>query len=120
LRNDLGFFEKLIPSGGVELVAIRGLQAELQNGKDLKWQVLVIQASKNASEFIGGLEMTFSGMLNGKPWTATLPNGALPLKIKQYGRLEGIFEVPAQVQVKGVVAKVLEGGSVRASQSLKL
>jgi len=120
LRNDLGFFEKLIPSGGVEGVAIRGLQAEFQNGKDLKWQVLVIQASKNASEFSGGLEMTFSGMLNGKPWTATLPNGALPLKIKQYGRLEGIFEVPAQVQVKGVAAKVLEGGSVRASQSLKL
>lgn len=120
LRNDLGFFKKLIPSGGVEGVAIRGLQAEFQNGKDLKWQVLVIQASKNASEFSGELEMTFSGVLNGKPWTATLPNGALPLKIKQYGRLEGIFEVPAQVQVKGVVAKVLEGGSVRASQSLKL
>lgn len=120
LRNDLGFFEKLIPTGGVEGVTIRGLQAELQNGKDLKWQVLVIQASKNASEFSGELEMTFSGMLNGKPWTATLPNGVLPLKIKQYGRLEGIFEVPAQVQVKGVIAKVLEGGGVRSSQSFKL
>jgi len=29
LRDDLGFFEKLIPSGGTEGVAIRGLQAEL-------------------------------------------------------------------------------------------
>jgi hypothetical protein len=120
LRNDLGFFEKLIPSGGVEGVAIRGLQAELQNGKDLKWQVLVIQASKNASEFSGLLELTFSGILNGKPWTATLPSGAQTLKIKQYGRLEGTFEVPAQVQVRGVVAKVLEGNIVRATQSLKL
>jgi hypothetical protein len=120
LRNDLGFFEKLIPSSGVEGVAIRGLQAELQNGKDLKWQVLVMQASKNALEFSGLLEMTFSGMLNGKPWTATLPSGTQTLKIKQYGRLEGTFEVPAQVQVKGVVAKVLEGNIVRASQSLKL
>jgi hypothetical protein len=120
LRNDLGFFEKLIPSGGMEGVTIRGLQAELQNGKDLKWQVLVIQATKNASEFSGGLEMTFTGMLNGKPWLATLPGAAQPLKIKQYGRLEGVFEVPAQVQVKGVVAKVLEGDRVRATQSLKL
>jgi hypothetical protein len=120
LRNDLGFFEKLIPSSGVEGVAIRGLQAELQNGKNLKWQVLVIQASKNALEFNGGLELTFSGTLNGKPWSATLPSGAQPLKIKQYGRLEGVFEVPMQVQVKGVLAKVFEGSSVRATQILKL
>jgi hypothetical protein len=120
LRNDLGFFEKLIPSGGVEGAAIRGLQAELQNGKDLKWQVLVIQASKNVSDFSGGLELTFSGTLNGKPWTATLPSGAQPFKIKQYGRLEGVFEVPAQVQVKSVLAKVFEGNSLRATQILKL
>jgi hypothetical protein len=120
LRNDLGFFEKLIPSSGVEGVAIRGLQAEIQNGKNLRWQVLVIQASRNATEFNGGLELTFSGLLNGKPWLATLPGGAQPLKIKQYGRLEGVFEVPAQVQVKGVLAKVLEGDTVRATQSIKL
>jgi hypothetical protein len=120
LRNDLGFFEKLIPSSGVDGVAIRGLQADLQNGKDLKWQVLVIQASKNAAEFHGQLELTFSGLLNGKPWSATLPNGAQALSIKQYGRLEGVFEVPGQVQVKGVQAKVLEGSSIRATQSLKL
>lgn len=120
LRNDLGFFEKLIPSSGVEGVAIRGLQVEIQNGKDLKWQLLVIQASKNASEFNGELELTFNGTLNGKPWSVTLPSRSQPLKIKQYGRLEGVFEVPAQVQVKGVLAKVLEGNSVRATHSLKL
>jgi hypothetical protein len=120
LRNDLGFFEKLIPSTGTEGVAIRGLQAELQNGKDLKWQVLVIQASKNAAEFNGRLELSFSGVLNGKPWNAALPGGAQTLVVKQYGRLEGVFEVPAQVLVKSVVAKVLEGNTVRATQSLKL
>jgi hypothetical protein len=119
LRNDLGFFEKLIPSSGVDGVAIRGLQAELQNGKDLKWQVLVIQTSKNATEFHGRLDLTFNGLLNGKPWTTGLPNGAQALSIKQYGRLEGVFEVPAQVQVKSVIAKVMEGNSVRASQALK-
>jgi hypothetical protein len=120
LRNDLGFFEKLIPSGGVEGVAIRGLQADLQNGKDLKWQVLVIQSGKNAAEFNGRLDLSFSGLLNGKPWSATLPGGPQSLNIKQYGRLEGVFEVPAQAVVKGVVAKVLEGNTVRATQSLKL
>jgi hypothetical protein len=120
LRSDLGFFEKLIPSNGVDGVAIRGLQAELQNGKDLKWQVLVIQTSKNAAEFNGRLDLSFSGLLNGKPWSATLPGGPQTLVIKQYGRLEGVFEVPAQVLVKSVVAKVLEGSAIRTTQSLKL
>ena len=120
LRDDLGFFEKLIPASGAEGVAIRGLQAELQNGKDLKWQVLVIQASKNAAIFNGRLELSFSGLQNGKPWTASLPAGQQSFSVKQYGRLEGVLEVPAQVVVKAVVAKVLEGTAVRATQSLKL
>jgi DNA-binding protein YbaB len=118
LKDDLGFFEKLIPSSGVDGVAIRGLQAELQNDVGLKWQILVIQASKNAAEFNGKIELTFTGQLAGKPWTATLPQQVV--KVKQYGRLEGVFEVPAQVVVKGVSARILEGTAVRATQSIKL
>ena len=53
LRDDLGFFEKLIPSTGGEGVVIRGIQADIQNGKELKWQTLVIQANKAAPEFNG-------------------------------------------------------------------
>jgi hypothetical protein len=120
LRDDLGFFEKLIPATAGDGVAIRGLQAELKDGATLKWQVLVIQANKNAAEFNGRLELTFSGVLNGKPWTATLPAGPQAVTIKQYGRVEGTFEVPAQVAVKGVLAKVMDGSTVRSSQSIKL
>lgn len=120
LKDDLGFFEKLIPAGPSEGVAIRGLQADIQNGHELKWQVLVIQASRNASEFNGRLELTFNGVLNGKPWTATLPGGPQAVKVKQYGRLDGVLEVPPQAVVKSIVARVLEGNTVRATQSIKL
>jgi hypothetical protein len=120
LRDDLGFFEKLIPSTGVEGVAIRGLQTELQNSKDLKWQVLVIQTSKNAAGFNGLLEMSFSGLQNGKPWAAAMSTGPQPFSVQQYGRLVGVFEVPPQVVVKAVQAKVLEGNAVRATQSQKV
>ena len=120
LRDDLGFFEKLIPAAAGDGVAIRALQAELKDGATLKWQVLVIQASRNAAEFNGHLEITFSGVLNGKPWIAALPAGPQAVKIKQYGRVEGTFEVPAQVVVKGVLAKVMDGATVRATQSIKL
>jgi hypothetical protein len=120
LRDDLGFFEKLIPASGGGGIAIRGLQAEVRNGREIKWQVLVMQASKNAPEFSGQLALSFSGVLNGKPWLATLPGGAQAFKLKQYGRMEGVFELPAQVVVKGLSAKVLEGPIVKSVQSIKL
>lgn len=120
LRSDLGFFEQLIPASGTAGISIRGLQAELQKTGELKWQVLVIQAVKNPVEFKGQLQLTFSGLENGKPWTASLATGAQPLVVKQYGRLEGLYSVPVHVVVNSVTAKVLEGQSVRAVQSLKL
>lgn len=121
LRDDLGFFEKLIPNTGTDSVAIRGLQADLLNGgARVKWQVLVIQSNRNAQEFSGRLEVVFTGLANGKPWTASLNGGALAIKIKQYGRLEGEIELPAQTVLKSVSAKVLDGVAVRATQTVKL
>ncbi len=120
LRDDLGFFEKLIPAGAVEGLAIRGLQAELIAPSTLKWQTLVMQPGRNTQEFNGRLEITFVGTVNGKPWTATLPDGAMPIKVKQYGRMEGELALPPQVLVKSVSARVLEGSVVRATQTIKL
>ncbi|MFZ4478467.1 MAG: DUF6776 family protein [Rhodoferax sp.] len=120
MRDDLGFFEKLIPSAGGEGIVIRGLQAELRNGREIKWQVLVIQARKNPPEFNGRLELTFSGVQNGKPWLAALPGGGPALKLKQYGRVEGVYELPSGVTVKAVNAKVMDGTVSRAAQSVKL
>jgi hypothetical protein len=120
LRDDLGFFEKLIPAAGVDGVAIRGLQAEMLGISKLKWQVLVIQASRNAPEFNGRLEVSFTGTLNGKPWTAALPEGPQAIKVRQYGRLEGELAVPDQVIVKGVLARVMDGAVVKSTQSIKL
>ena len=94
LRDDLGFFEKLIPSTGAEGVAIRGLQAEVLAGTQLKWQVLVIQPVKNAPEFRGKLELSVSGTLGGKPWTMALPGGAMALQFRQYRRVEGRGDIP--------------------------
>jgi hypothetical protein len=120
LRDDLGFFEKLIPTSG-DGVAIRGLQAEVLGGTQLKWQVLVIQPVKSASEFRGKLEMSIVGTLSGKPWMMPLPSGgAQPLQFRQYRRVEGMVDLPAQAVVKNVSAKVLEGTATRAVQSVKL
>lgn len=121
LRDDLGFFEKLIPtSTGGDAIVIRGLQAEVRNGNEVKWQVLVIQPRKNPAEFSGRLELTFTGLQDGKPWTSALPGGAQTVKLKQYGRIEGVIALPPATVVKSVSAKVLEGAAIKAQQSIKL
>jgi hypothetical protein len=120
LRDDLGFFEKLLPAGGAESAAIRGLQAEALTDTQLKWQVLVIQPVKDAPVFNGKLELTFSGTLAGKPWTTSLPGGAQLLQFKQYRRIEGVLDLPPLAVVKTVTAKVLEGTAVRSVQTIKL
>ena len=120
LREDLGFFEKLMPASGTEAVSIRGLQAEVLAGTQLKWQVLVIQPVKNAPEFRGKLQLTLAGTLAGKPWTMDLPGGAQDLSFRQYRRLEGMVDLPQQAVVKNVSAKVLEGTATRAVHSVKL
>lgn len=120
LKDDLGFFEKLIPATGAEGVSVRALQAEVLAGRQVKWQVLLAQAQKNAPDFNGKLEVSFAGLQNGKPWSATLPGGAQELKFRQYTRSEGVFELPEATTLKTVSVKVVEGTLVRAAQTAKI
>ena len=119
LRDNLGFFEKLLPTAATDGVVIRGLQAELLAGSQLKWQVLIMQPAARATEFTGRLEITVDGLQNGKPWTTLLPGGLQALQLRQYRRLEGLIDVPAQTVVKTVTAKVFEGNNIRAVQTFK-
>ena len=120
LRDDLGFFEKLIPVAGVDGVSIRGLQVDQKGGTKVKWQALVMQAGKNVAEFRGRLELSFVGTLNGKPWVTSLPEGSVAIKIRQHVRLEGELDIPAQTVVKSVSATVMDGTVVKATQSISL
>ena len=120
LRDDLGFFEKLLPASGADGVSIRSLQAELLSASQLKWQLLVIQPVKNAPEFNGQIEVTINGTLAGKPWMVNLPGGAQILLFKQYRRVEGVLDLPPQTVVKTVTAKIVEGSVTRSVQTFKL
>lgn len=120
LRSDLGFFEKLIPVAGADGVSIRGLQVDLKDGSKVKWQALVMQAGKNVAEFRGRLELSFVGTTNGKPWSASLREGSVAIKVRQHVRLEGEMDLPAQTVVKSVSATVMDGAVIKATQSISL
>jgi hypothetical protein len=120
LKDDLGFFEKLIPPAGNEQISIRALQAEFRSQREIRWQVLIIQTAKNSPEFSGRLEVSLSGLQNGKPWTSLVPAGQQAFKIKQYGRFDGVYEIPPLVVVKEVTTKVLEGSVIKAVKTQKI
>lgn len=120
LKDDLGFFEKLIPASNAQVLSIRGIQVDKTEDGRYKWQVLIIQPVRGAPEFAGKLELVFTGVQDGKPWTVGLPDGAQTIKINKYGRVEGRVSIPSQVSLKSVTVRILDSSGVRATQTQRL
>lgn len=120
LRDDLGFFERLLPVSGNDSLGIRGLQAEMVEPQKLRWQVLVIQSAKNAPAFTGVMELTLAGTLDGKPWQMGLPDGPQAVTVQQYKRLQGIAEIPPQAVVKTITARLSSGSTTRSTQTIRM
>ena len=121
LRQDLGFFERLLPAAEGEGLQVRGLMAEPGEPGRLRYQMLVMQHGRNTVEFSGRYELLLTGQFEGKPWTLALPGGAKPITLKQYARVEGLVEHPPGAVIKSVQARVVDAkGAVRATQTVKL
>jgi hypothetical protein len=120
LRDDLGFFEKLIPMSGVDSIAVRGLQAELGDDGRLKWRVLLIQPQKTTAEFKGSLEFKLTGVLGGRAWQLADPEKEVDIRFTQFGRFQGSLELPPQVVVKTLSVRVKEGAKVKATETVRL
>ncbi|MGE5450619.1 MAG: DUF6776 family protein [Acidobacteriota bacterium] len=121
LKDDLGFFERLLPATG-EGISVRALQIELTAGGQARYQLLVMQQGARVQpEFRGHFELTANGLLDGRPWTESTPLVKQPLQFKQYQRVDGRLPVPPKVQLKQVFVRVIdERGALRASQTQRL
>jgi type II secretory pathway pseudopilin PulG len=120
LQEDLGFFERLLPTAGDGL-QLRGLQAEAKAPGQLRYQMLVVQNGKGAAPFSGRYEVVLTGQLEGKAWSMPLPGGPRNLQLRQYGRVEGMIDHPPTAVIKAVQARVMDAkGATRATQTLKL
>ena len=120
LRSDLGFFENLIPFSGSEVLSIRSLQVERLSEGQLKWQALLIQASKTAPDFNGVIEIELGGLLEGQPWSLDHSDAPQRVSIQRYLRVEGVVDVPPFVVVQTVTARILQGSAVKAVHTVKL
>lgn len=121
LRGDLAFFEQLLPAGPAGALAVRQLEAAVQEPGQLRFQLLVMQSGRSPPEFQGRYEISMAGQLDGKSWSLVMPGGAQPLQVKQFRRLQGTIEYPARAVVKSVQVRVFDaGGAVRATQTQRL
>ena len=119
LKNDLGFFERLLPAAAGEGLSIRGLQADAVTEGQLRYQLLVMQPGKARPEFSGRYEMTLSGTLDGRPWSQ--PGTPAALQFKQYRRVEGLIDHPRGAVVQAVTVKVTDArGAVLASHTVRM
>lgn len=122
LTRDLGFFEKLMPSqDNSKPLALRGLQATLDNPGRLRYQALLMQAVGRSGEVKGRYELMVTGTQDGRPWTQTLNKPGQSFEMKQYQRLEGTIDLPAGAVVKQLEIKVLDAaGKLQASEVARM
>jgi hypothetical protein len=121
LKNELGFFERLLPAGTSAGLSIRSMQAEAISPTQIRYQLLVMQPGKAVPEFSGRYEMTLTGTLSGRPWSLPQPGGTKPLQLKQSLRVEGLIDHPPEAVIKAISVKVTDSrGGVLTTHTVKL
>ena len=129
LKEESAFFEKLIGSaaGSKNGLAVQRMQAERETVDSYRFRALVVQGTADAP-FKGKLTLIATIVADGKRININLPDeqpdlvGSLTLDFKTYQRVEGIFKVPANAQLKTLQMRVIPAGSKepRAQQALQL
>ncbi len=129
LKEESAFFEKLMggATGGKNGLAVQRMQAERETIDSYRFRALVVQGTADAP-FKGRLALIATIITDGKRTNISLPEeqpdlvASLALDFKTYQRVEGIFKVPANAQLKTLQMRVIPVGSKepRAQQSLQL
>jgi hypothetical protein len=119
LKEDLAFFQTLMPSGGKEGgVAVNRFM--VQNDAlpgEYRYRLLVTQTGQRSKDFQGRLQFVVNLQQDAKKSVLTLPAEdekdarGFKLNFRFYQRVEGTFRVAPGVVVKGVQVRIMEGDS---------
>ncbi len=131
LKEEAAFFEKLMgnTNGAKNGLAVQRLQAERDTVGTYRFRALVVQGNAE-SPFKGRITLVATVVMDkdNKRVNINLPEDqpdllpSLGLDFKTYQRVEGIFKVPANAQLKTLQMRVLPTGSTtpKAQQSIQL
>lgn len=122
IKADLAVFERFLPKADSQAgVAIARFDVSVQAPGRVRYQALVVMGGQSRQAFSGRYELTLTGTLLGKPWTAALPAGDHVLELTQYRRVEGSLEYDANAMVQTAQLRVLDAqGTLRATEQARL
>jgi hypothetical protein len=130
LKEETSFFEKLLGNNvaGKNGLAVQRLQAEREAADAYRFRALVVQGTAE-NPFKGRMQITAQLVGdNNRRITINLPEEqaelqpTLALDFKAYQRVEGVFKVPVNAQLKALNVRVTQAGAKepKAQQSLQL
>jgi len=127
LKEDLAFFENLLPSQEKLTIHRFTVDPEVLPG-EYRYRLLMLQGGRKDRPFQGKLQLVISVQQDGRDAMIILPeagdadSSAYKLNFKRILRVEGTFRVSPQVKVRNVQVRVIEDGSnqARAVQSVNL
>ena len=117
-RDQLAFFEQLLPAGPDGAVSIRAFELE-QQGSALQYQVLLTRNASDGAVFDGLLRFASKGVKEGRTVHLTLEPGQT-LNFDQFRRSTGLLRLPAGFVPESVTLDVLRAGKVHASHTVAL
>ncbi len=136
-RDQLAFYEQLIPPGPAGAVAVRAFDIQA-DGEFLRYRVLLTRnAAPQAEPFKGRMRFVANGRSQGKavkielnPPVASAAGEAaassapgadpLALVIDQFPRSTGVLQQVPDLTIESVRLEILEGDTVRAAQDADL
>lgn len=141
-RDQLAFFDRLLPPGPNGSVSIRALDF-LPNGPTLAYKVLLMRNDPGGQAFAGQMQFLASGKIGNEqvelalqPATAQAADdvasavsdsdgepsdqGPLMLEFEQFQRSEGLLALPEGFEPVTVTLNVLEGKTLRVSRTVSL
>jgi len=123
LKEDMLLFERLIPVVGEEAeVRVENFRVISEGGDRYRYRVLLaFQPGRQSPEFRGRLQLIVGFQQAAKDMKLTLPDkrdasNEYLLELKHFLRREGVFQLPAGAQLKGVEVRVLQGDTLKAKR----
>jgi cell division protein FtsL len=129
LRDDLAFFESLLPTkANARGVVIRSFRMQSDGAPEaMRYRLLVQQAGKPERDFVGSVQMQVNIVREGRNFTLQVPDPAVPesrraleLSFRHYQRVEGTFALPDGATARSVVVRIISDGQTRVQQTFQL
>ncbi|RTZ39939.1 hypothetical protein EKL30_16905 [Candidimonas sp. SYP-B2681] len=134
-RDQVAFFDQLLPPGPAGSVSIRALDIE-QRGPNLHYRVLLMRNSAEELPFKGLMQFVAKGSRQGKAVKIVLQAPQLPgnlvtanvdpltsgfeLNFDQFQRSGGLLSIPDGFLPQTITLNVLEGTRVRVSRTVNV